>query len=71
MLRIRRAAERGHAEVTYETAAGRHAWLQLLHGTVTLNEQQLDTSDGAAISDERRLDILARRAAEIMLFDLA
>lgn len=58
-------------KVTHEPATGRHAWLQVLRGTVTLNEQQLDTSDGAAISDEHRLDIWALRTAEIMLFDLA
>lgn len=52
-------------------AASRHAWLQVLRGSVTLNGVPLSTSDGAAVSDERLLQIEATDAAEIMLFDLA
>lgn len=57
--------------VTHSLPGGRHAWLQVLHGSVTLNGQPLDTSDGAAISDESQLTITAISLAEIMLFDLA
>ncbi|QDV67938.1 Quercetin 2,3-dioxygenase [Rosistilla carotiformis] len=52
-------------------AAGRHGWLQVLRGSVTLNGEALETSDGAAISDESTLVITATTDAEIMLFDLA
>ena len=48
----------------------RHAWLQVLRGAVTLNGQPLQTSDGAAVSDENRLEIVAHQPAEVMLFDL-
>jgi redox-sensitive bicupin YhaK (pirin superfamily) len=57
--------------VTYEMQSGRHAWLQVLRGAVELNGQLLDTSDGAAVSDETRLSIRAKKPAEVMLFDLA
>jgi redox-sensitive bicupin YhaK (pirin superfamily) len=57
--------------VTKELNADRHAWLQVLRGSVTLNGQTMQTSDGAAISDEPRLEIQATTKAEIMLFDLA
>ncbi|QDT44144.1 Quercetin 2,3-dioxygenase [Gimesia alba] len=57
--------------VSYELAEGRHAWLQVLRGTVVLNDMPLETSDGAAISDIREITILATDNAEIMLFDLA
>lgn len=57
--------------VTHELSPGRHAWLQVLRGRVSLNGTALDTSDGAAISDERSLTILADQSAEFMLFDLA
>lgn len=57
--------------VTHELAPGRHAWLQVLRGKVSLNETPLDTSDGAAISEERLLTIRADQPAEVMLFDLA
>ena len=57
-------------QVQYSLAEGRHAWLQVLQGSVTLNGQALSTSDGAAVSDERELTIAASQAAEVMLFDL-
>ncbi|MBI2479831.1 MAG: pirin family protein, partial [Planctomycetia bacterium] len=62
--------ERG-AEVSRELRANRHAWLQVLRGAVALNGQQLGESDGAAVSDERQLNIVAAEPAEVMLFDLA
>lgn len=57
--------------VEHPVAESRHAWLQVLRGKVTLNGQSLDTSDGAAVSDERLLKIEADGDAEIILFDLA
>jgi hypothetical protein len=57
--------------VTHELDAGRHAWLQVLRGKVTLNGHDLNTSDGAAVSDETKLAIDATDNAEVMLFDLA
>ncbi len=58
-------------QVTHELAPGRHAWLQVLRGQVALNGQALQTSDGAAVSDETALEIEANDDAEVMLFDLA
>ena len=57
--------------VTLELNANRHAWLQVLRGSVTLNSEPLKTSDGAAVSGESKLEIQATTDAEIMLFDLA
>lgn len=58
-------------QVAHQIVPGRHAWLQVLRGSVLLNGIPLETSDGAAISDEKRLSVEAAAAAEIMLFDLA
>jgi redox-sensitive bicupin YhaK (pirin superfamily) len=57
--------------LTHELTAGRHAWLQVLRGAVALNGQKLQTSDGAAVSDEKLLSVEAAGDAEVMLFDLA
>ena len=57
--------------VQHELVPGRHAWLQVLRGRVTLNGSDLETSDGAAVSDEVELRITATQDAEILLFDLA
>ena len=62
--------ERGH-EVAHELAVGRHAWLQVLRGSVKFNGQELQTSDGASVSDETLLSIQSTDDAEVMLFDLA
>ena len=59
------------AQVAHALEAGRHAWLQVLRGSVQLNGTPLSTSDGAPISDETALSIQASEPAEILLFDLA
>ncbi|HEY0547693.1 MAG TPA: pirin family protein, partial [Pyrinomonadaceae bacterium] len=57
--------------VSYTPGAGRHAWLQVVKGAVTINDTPLQTSNGAAISEESQLNIRASEEAEILLFDLA
>ena len=56
--------------VSHKIEPGRHAWLQVLRGTVSLNGRSLATSDGAAVSDESVLEVMADQPAEVMLFDL-
>ena len=51
--------------------SGRHVWLQVLRGSVALNERPLAAGDGAAISNENDLTISAIEDSEVMLFDLA
>ncbi|QDZ39353.1 pirin family protein [Euhalothece natronophila Z-M001] len=59
------------AVLNYELERDRHAWLQVVKGSVTLNDQQLNPSDAAAVSEEKTLKIRATKDAEILLFDLA
>jgi redox-sensitive bicupin YhaK (pirin superfamily) len=49
----------------------RHAWIQVARGTLNLNGVELNQGDGAAISKETRLRIVAHDQAELLLFDLA
>ena len=58
-------------KVSHEVAPGRHAWLQVLRGSTTLNGHELLTSDGAAVSKEHTLSITTPNGCELMLFDLA
>jgi redox-sensitive bicupin YhaK (pirin superfamily) len=58
------------ASVSYEMPAGRHVWLQVLRGRVSLNGTLLETSDGLAASAERGLTMVGEQPAEVMLFDL-
>jgi redox-sensitive bicupin YhaK (pirin superfamily) len=59
------------SQVVHQIRPGRHAWLQVLRGSVSANDHELQTSDGVAVSDEANLTIQATSDAEIMLFDLA
>jgi hypothetical protein len=50
---------------------GRHGWVQVARGNVTVNGIALAEGDGAAISDEEKVAVVANSPAEILFFDLA
>jgi redox-sensitive bicupin YhaK (pirin superfamily) len=54
-----------------ELRSGRHAWVQVIRGDVTVNGESLAAGDGAAISDEAAVELRAESDAEVLLFDLA
>lgn len=70
-VRIYLATLEEQTTVTHRLDADRHAWLQVLRGDVSLNGITLNTSDGAAVSDEQDLHIEATSNSELMLFDMA
>ena len=57
-------------KVTYELPAERHAYLFVVRGTLAMNGMRLGAGDGAAISEERALEITGRDESEFLLFDL-
>ena len=58
-------------KVAHELATGRHAWVQLISGSIDINGQLLESGDGAAISEETKLTIRALEdKSEFLLFDL-
>jgi len=59
----------------YGLGSGRHAWLHVIRGAVTVNGKELGTGDAAAIEQEEKLEIAADAGqglerSEILLFDL-
>jgi quercetin 2,3-dioxygenase len=58
-------------EATHTLAAGRHAWIQVARGSITVNGRRLQQGDGAAVSEESSVVLRGVDAAEILLFDLA
>lgn len=58
-------------EVAHTLAAGRHAWIQVVEGTLQVNGQELRGGDAAAVSDEDKIVLTARSRVEALLFDLA
>ncbi len=57
-------------QVVHRLRPGRHAWLQVARGSVTLNDLRLTSSDGAAVSEEQAITIVGTEAAEVLVFDL-
>ena len=55
----------------FPITSGRKYWLQVARGALDFNGQNLDAGDGLAVEKERgTLEIKARAAAEVLLFDL-
>jgi redox-sensitive bicupin YhaK (pirin superfamily) len=59
--------------VSLDLPKGRHAWAQILRGSVSVNGKKLSAGDGLAASNEPRLELAAAdgEKAELLLFDLA
>lgn len=68
--RIYLAALQPDTTVEHPFALDRHGWLQVLKGSVRLNDFTLHVGDGAAISDESKAVLRSVGDAEVMLFDL-
>ena len=58
-------------ETRHEIKTGRHAWVQVGRGKVRLNDVELKQGDGAAISKETEIRVVAQEPSEVLLFDLA
>lgn len=56
--------------VSHGLSPDRHAWLQVVQGSLALNGLPLAAGDGAATSGESSLEIHSEAGAEILLFDL-
>jgi quercetin 2,3-dioxygenase len=57
-------------KISQPVAPGRYAWVQIARGKARLNGKALAAGDGAAISDEAKLNFEATEPAEVLLFDL-
>ncbi len=56
--------------IDHKIAAGRHVWVQVAKGDLTVNGSKLGNSDAAAISGESSLTLAANKDSELLLFDL-
>jgi redox-sensitive bicupin YhaK (pirin superfamily) len=54
-----------------DLAPGRHAWVQVARGKASLNGRPLEAGDGAAVTDEPRLELEGTTESEVLVFDLA
>jgi quercetin 2,3-dioxygenase len=56
---------------THELAPGRGAWLQLISGSLRVNDSELKAGDAVSTTDTGTLSLSATSTAEALLFDLA
>lgn len=68
---IYRASLAAGKSLEHSLAPGRHAWLQVFSGDVTIAGQKLHAGDGLAVSEETSLKVTADQPADLLLFDLA
>ena len=59
----------GH-RVTHTLAPGRHAWVHVAEGAVSLNGKALQGGDAAAVTGDSVLELSATRPAQVLVFDL-
>jgi quercetin 2,3-dioxygenase len=52
-------------------APGRHAWLHVARGAVSVNGMSFREGDGAAVSGENSMRFVGQQPAEVLVFDLA
>ena len=57
--------------VKHVNAAGRHVWIQVARGQITINGQKASAGDGVRTSEPGTLHVVAAKPAELLLFDLA
>ena len=57
-------------KVTHALAKGRHAWLHVAEGEVSLNGKTLNGGDAAAVDEESALELTASKPSQVLLFDL-
>lgn len=55
----------------HQLAAGRRGWLQVVRGSVALDDEALLAGDAAAIDASATIEIRATADSELLLFDLA
>ena len=57
--------------VTHTIAGERKVWIQVARGSVRVNDVDLQQGDGAALTEETKVTVEGKEAAEILLFDMS
>ena len=55
----------------YASPVDRHLWIQLIKGRLNVNGTDMEAGDGAALSDEQNVPLLAADNSEFLIFNLA
>lgn len=58
-------------EIVFNADPNRYIWIQVISGSLFINNTPLEQGDGAAISKEDKIGLYFQEKSEILLFDLA
>ena len=58
------------SHIAYELAPGRHGWIHIAEGEVSLNGQWLEAGDAAILTEAGKLDLQAEKSSQVLAFDL-
>jgi len=61
----------GKEEAAHMLQQGRKLWVQVAHGIIDVNGEELGAGDAAAVTDEEQILARARAPSEVLLFDMA
>jgi hypothetical protein len=61
----------GSEKATLELNPNRKAYVHLISGALTINDQQLHAGDALLVADENKLEINNGKGAEVLVFDLS
>jgi hypothetical protein len=56
--------------VRHSLANGRHAWVHIAEGEVSINGKKISAGDAVGVSEESVLEIVAGKPSQVLLFDL-
>ena len=56
--------------IAYEPKPGRGIWIQMITGSADILKNKLEAGDGAAIENQRKVEITAGKDCRFLLFDL-
>jgi redox-sensitive bicupin YhaK (pirin superfamily) len=57
--------------VIHKLADGRHGWIQIVRGTVSIDGVELSEGDGASLSEASTIEVQSIGDSELILFDMA
>ena len=69
-VRLYNAILPAESELLQQLEPGRYAWIQIIKGSLEVNELMLQAGDGAAVTKEELLILRSRSGSEFLLFDL-
>jgi redox-sensitive bicupin YhaK (pirin superfamily) len=57
-------------KAAHKLAAGRHAWVHVAEGEVSVNGETLKAGDAIALTEEAQIELAGVKSTQALIFDL-